>query len=52
MQNGLVSVVMETLAGIALVTTIITGAEIAGLPLTQLALEVSLQVTTSPFSGI
>lgn len=51
-QNGLVSVEIKTAAGSALLTIITTGREVTGLLLTQVAFEVNLHVTTSPFKGI
>ena len=33
-------------------TVMVTEAEVAGFPVEQVVLEVSLQVTTSPFSGM
>jgi len=50
-QNGLVNVVMVTLAGMAEFTDMVTGAEVTGLLLAQAALEVILQVTASPLTG-
>ena len=51
MQNGLVFVEIATLAGNAPLTFMLTLADVAGLPLTQVALEVSIQLITSPFAG-
>jgi hypothetical protein len=51
-QNGFVSVEMKILAGKALLTSITIGADVAGLPEAQLAFEVTLQVTISPFEGV
>jgi hypothetical protein len=51
-QYGLVSVLILTLADNDVLTDILTGAEMAGLPLTHAALDVSLQVTISPFCGV
>ena len=51
-QTGFDEGDMETLTGTLLLTTIVTGLEVAGLPVAQEAFEVSLQVTTSPFTGL
>jgi hypothetical protein len=51
-HEGLVGVEMLTLAGIDPLTAMVTGEEVLGLPLTHVALEVSVQVTTSPFAGV
>ena len=51
-QNGFVFVAMVKLAGNAVLTIMLNGDEVTGLPLTHPALEVNLQVTTSPFAGI
>jgi len=51
-QKGLVSVEISTLAGSALLTNMVTGKEVTGLLLTQVALDVSLHVITSPLAGV
>ena len=51
-QNGFVGVEIVTLAGKALLTFIVIEFDVAGLPLAQVALEVSEQEITSPFSGV
>ena len=51
-QNGLVRVEIETPAANEGLTTMVTGFEVAGLPLTQAAVDVNLQVTISPFTGV
>jgi hypothetical protein len=51
-QKGLVNVVIEIPAGIKGLTTIVTGAEVAGLPLIQVEFDVILQITRSPFNGM
>ena len=45
-------VVMLTDAGREELTAMVTGEDVTGLPLTQVALEVSLQVITSPLAGV
>ena len=51
-QNGLVGVEMETPAGRLVLTIIVIAFDIAGFPVTQLADEVTSQVTTSPFTAL
>jgi hypothetical protein len=51
-QNGLVGVEIETPAAKDVLTTMVTGLDVAGLPLTQAAFDVNLHVTISPFTGI
>ena len=41
-----------TLAGRAVLTTIVIGADTAGLPLTQVRLEVILTLITSPLASV
>ena len=43
---------MDMEAGTIGLTIIVTGADVAGLPLTQEDEEVSMQVTTLPFTGV
>ena len=50
-QDGFVGVAMETPAGSEVLTTIVTELDVTGLPLTQGAFDVNLQVTTSPLRG-
>ena len=51
-QNGFVGVAMDTLAGIALLTCMVTGKDVAGLLLTHEAFEIIWQITTFPFEGV
>ena len=51
-QNGFAEGVIETVTAGFGVTAIVTGGLRAGLLVTQLSEEVSMQVTTSPFNGI
>ena len=51
-QTGFAEAETETLTGKFGLTIIVTVFEVAGFPLAQGALEVSLQVTRSPFRGI
>ena len=51
-QNGFVGVEMETPAGRFVLTIIVIAFDIAGFPVTQLADEVTSQVTTSPFTAL
>ncbi len=51
-QNGLVDAEMFMVAGRAVVTCIVSGFEVAGLPYGQVALEVSLHVMMSPLVGV
>jgi len=50
-QKGFVGVVIDTLTGAPVYTDMVMGEDVAGLPVTQEALEVIVQVTTSPFEG-
>jgi len=51
-QTGFASAVIVTLAGKAGLTVRMTALEVAGLPLTQVALEVITTVIESPFRGM
>jgi hypothetical protein len=51
-QNGFAPADIVTEAGKPGLTAMLKGTDVAGLPLTQAALEVSLQVTASPFAGV
>jgi len=51
-QTVVASAAMETLTGNELSTVMIMELEVAGLPVAQVALEVRIQVTTSPFAGV
>jgi len=51
-QTVVASAVMETLTGNELSTVMIMELEVAGLPVAQVALEVRIHVTTSPFAGV
>ena len=51
-QNGLGSVEMVTPAGRLLLTTMLIGFDVAGLPVMHEAKEVSRQVTRSPGAGL
>ena len=51
-QNGFVRVEMVTAAGSRLLTVIVIGSEVTGLPDTQGAVDVSVHVTTSPLRGV
>ena len=51
-QTGFAEGEIEILMGFSGLTTIVTAFEVAGFPLAQSAFEVSLQVITSPFTGI
>jgi len=51
-QKGFCEGITVTLTGCAALTTMATWLDMAGTPLLQSALEVSWQVTTSPFRGI
>ena len=51
-QTGLTDAATATLTGKFGFTVIVTGNEVAGLPVAQVALEVKSQVITSPLSGI
>src|ERR1035437_5526035 len=50
-QTGLASANIETLTGRKGLTVIVTGAEVAGLPVGHTALEVRATVITSPLTG-
>ena len=49
---GFVGVDMLTLAGIPVLTTMVTGDDVTGLLLTQAAMEVTVQATLSPLTGL
>ena len=51
-QNGFAEATMVTLTGRFGFTVMVTGGLVAGLPVIQVAEEVSTQVTTSPFTGV
>ena len=51
-QTGLADSPIETLTGRFGFTVIVSVFEVAGLPVAQMALEVSSQVTASPFIGV
>ena len=51
-QTGLADGAMEILTGRIGFTVIVTEPEVAGLPVAQVALEVTSQVITSLFAGI
>ena len=51
-QTGLAEGETDTLTGNDGVTVIVTGLEVAGLPVAQVAVDVSTQVTTSLFAGV
>ena len=51
-QTGLSDAEIDTDTGNRGFTVMETGLDVAGLPVTQTALEVILQVTTSPFTGV
>ena len=51
-QTGLAEAVMETLAGINGLTTMVIVFDVAGEPVAQVSFEVSVQVTMSLFNGI
>lgn len=51
-QNGFVGAEIVTPAAKDELTTMVTGLDITGLPLTQAAFDVNLHVTTSPLVGI
>ena len=50
-QTGFSEAVMVTLTGRLLLTTIVIGFEVAGLPEAQVAFEARIQMITSPFAG-
>ena len=51
-QTGLADGIMVTLTGRIGFTVMVTGVAVAGLPVAQVALDVSSQVTRSLFAGI
>ena len=51
-HTGLADGATVTLTGSNGLTVIVTGADVAGLPVGQTAFDVSTTVTTSPFNGI
>ena len=51
-QTVVASGVTETLTGRAGLTVMVTGLEVAGVPVAQVALEVNTQVMTLLFTGI
>ena len=51
-QKGLSEAVIETLTGSRLLTLMISWLESAGLPLIQVAFDVTSHVTASPFEGV
>ena len=51
-QTGLVEAAIETLTGRFGFTVMVTGLEVAGLFIGQVASEVSTQVIISPFTGV
>jgi hypothetical protein len=51
-QTGLADAATETLTGSSGLTVMVTGIEVAGLPVPQVAFEVKVTVTTSLFTGI
>ena len=51
-QTGLEDTLTDTATGTAWLTTIVTGLEIAGLPVAHVRSEVSLHVITSPVEGV
>ena len=51
-QNGFEDDIMDTLTGRLGLTVIVTGAEVAGLFTAQVAFELTVQVTPSPFKGM
>jgi hypothetical protein len=51
-QTGLADAVMETLAGRLEFTVMVTGFDVAGLPVLHVSLDVRTQVTTSVFAGV
>ena len=50
-QTGLADDAIDTLTGKFGFTVMVTAPEVAGLPVAQVALEVSIQVITSLFTG-
>ena len=50
-QIGFREAIMETLTGKLTIATMMIWLDSAGLPLTQVKLEVTSQVTVSPFNG-
>ena len=51
-QTGFADAAIETLTGCSGLTVMVTALDMAGLPVGQVALEVSIQVTTSPLTGV
>ena len=51
-QTGLADATIEMLTGRFGLTVMVTTLEVAGLPVAQVALEVKIQVTASPLTGI
>jgi len=51
-QTGLAEADTDTLAGSIELTVIVILLDVAGLPVTQAALEVMIQLTISPFTGV
>jgi hypothetical protein len=51
-QTGLAEAAMKMLTGRFGFTVMVTALEVAGLPVAQVALEVSTQVTMFPFAGV
>jgi hypothetical protein len=51
-QTGFADAEMLTLTGRFGFTVMVTGAEVAGFPVAQVALDVKTQVITSPLTGI
>jgi len=51
-QTGFADAAMETLTGRFGLTVMVIVFEVAGLPVAQVALEVSTQVITSPLTGV
>ena len=51
-QTGLFEAAIDTLTGNCGFTVMVTVFEVAGLPVGQVALEVSTQVTASVFAGV
>lgn len=51
-QAGFEEAAIETLTGILELTTMVTALDVAGLPVAQVAFEVSMQVTTSLLTGV
>jgi hypothetical protein len=51
-QDGLDEAETDTLTGRFELTVIVIALDVAGLPVTQVALEVITQMTISPFTGV